>query len=167
MSFLDLFSQAKPIVKPYRCLSCRGRFKLKPHAANHQRQAGNPRCRELGFELAEEKAPIIRRASHKFEDEMIDEEFNDFPGAGEEEKDLVRKMEDVVIPYGENDVKDDEELRKKRLSRKGSMKASALKIKRCLERMDEIAEAQKQLSQRTIARIVAEEYATLPRNCYT
>ena len=59
MSFLDLFRQPKPIVKPYRCLSCRGRFKLKAHAANHQRQAGNQRCRELGFEHAEEKAPVV------------------------------------------------------------------------------------------------------------
>ena len=49
MSFLDLFKQPIKVKKPYSCLSCKARFLLKAHAANHQRQASSRYCRDRGF----------------------------------------------------------------------------------------------------------------------
>ena len=49
MSFLELFNQPKKNSKPYMCLACRERFRLKAHAANHKRQAASMLCRARGF----------------------------------------------------------------------------------------------------------------------
>ena len=96
---------------------------------------------------------------------MSGDDIMEFPKASEDVKALVRKME-VVITFGENEVKGNEEVRRKRTSQNGCMKASPMKIIRCLKRMEEVANTQKQLSQRSIAKLVAEKYATIPRNCF-
>ena len=76
---------------------------------------------------------------------MSDDDIMEFPKSSEDVKALVRKMK-FVITFEENDVKENEKVGKKMMSQKGCIKASPLKIKRCLERMEEVANTLKQVS---------------------
>ena len=41
---------------------------------------------------------------------MLGDDIMEFPKASEDVKALIRKMEKVMIPWGENDVKDNKEV---------------------------------------------------------
>ena len=66
----------------------------------------------------------------------------DYPNPIDDAKAAVRELDDVIMPFGSDDDKD-EEARKQRMRRRGCMKANPLKIKYCLERMEELVTTEK------------------------
>ena len=51
---IHVFRKSVSISEPYKCLNCKGRFRLKAHAANHRKQSSKRRCREMGFVVVEQ-----------------------------------------------------------------------------------------------------------------
>ena len=186
MSFLSYFKQEPSIVKPWKCRNSAKAFTQRAHAANHQKQTKSLACRAMGFEHVERRSASQVRVTpppleHKYAEPVTMEECG-----FEESKDLVENLQDVlpleepdetgrlsnhessddVLQFGSDVDFVDIDDKKQRLSRKGSMKATPLKIARCLRRMIALTESDDTLSQRTIAAKVAVEYSTYWRNCY-
>ena len=65
MSSVDLFPQPKPILKPYKCLNCKSRFRMKAYSANHEKQASNS-LKTLSFLVIVNWLVI----SYRFEDSL-------------------------------------------------------------------------------------------------
>ena len=175
MSFLSLFKQPKKLVKPFKCRSCKCRSLIKAHAANHQRQSSSLLCRKLGFVFDLEKKIRQEGHSEKSVIELLKQSKKPSPVVTDGSKKSEVEDEDVKGGYSEGEVAlgaDDEnlkdEIRSEMMRRKGCMRATPSKISQVLGRMEEkeIIKENPRMSQRMVARKVAAEYSTVPRNPY-
>ena len=146
---------------------------MKAHAANHQKQTSNPRCRKSGYGIVEQSnhdnldAPPMERVMEEDEEEIPEEKMHEVPSTrNTSDEEPNERVDDILLPFGNDINVIEESLVKDRQSRSGSMRSSAKKISQCLKRMDELHISSPSMSQRTIATRVAREFSTFPRNCY-
>ena len=186
MSFLSHFRQPAPVHKPWMCNSCRRRFKIKAHAANHQRQSCSVSCRSMGFSFVSSQA-MESDNKESIVDDLVEnnEVAGDNTGAQDsdahqlgnsdceldmesytDDESNLAQEEHAIFPFGDDVDEMEQDVKKDNLSRKGSMKATPYKIDRCIRRMEDLSTTDESLSQRAIAVQVAREYSTHWRNCY-
>ena len=181
---MSYFKQPAPLVRPWKCRNSRKGFTLKAHAANHKKQSSSQGCRAMGFEhVVRSPSPVEREISppieHKFPEPVTAEESGVAEGSGQNPHEMENEdnaddnngsnypeQSGEILQFGDEDDTGDVDEKKRRLSRKGCMKATPMKIAKCLRRMQELKEENPTMSQRTIAAKVAFEYSTLWRNCY-
>ena len=168
MSFLSIFNQAEQVSKPWECNSCRKRFLLKAHAANHQRQSNSSQCRTRGFcrvELA-----VITDEEEEETKSLNKTELNEEMAASSNVENAAERVDReqaaVDIPFGPDDEEPVIQVKKDRMSRRGMVKSTPYKISKVLRRMEELADSDSKLSNRAIAATVGVEFSTHWRNCY-
>lgn len=187
--FLSHFAQAKEVHKPWKCLGCVRRFKLKAHAANHVRQSKHVSCQRLGFENTDKKQSA-ERSNFSFNSDA------------EEEKEIVSVEESVhALELGEPvDMKDDSEVydsmisgagvngddieeksqseekepeivRRPRKSSQGKQHGRPYKISMVINRMEALLKSDRSISKKQACRVVSKEFgstvSTVWRWCFS